>query len=327
VSKPDNVGAAASRGARAIFLCAVCWSTSGLFIKLLDWHPMVIAGLRSFVAALFLLVLKIIRGRAAQERFQKSDFSVFRIPSFWLAAAAYSTTMLSFVVANKLTASANVILLQYGAPVWAALLGWALLGEKPHMSHWLALVLVVAGLLVFFRDSLVPHPELPFAFIGDVISLISGMLFGANAVFMRMGNRAIKEQLAKSDGGSTPDIQADSMLAAHAFAALVSIPFLFIYTPVLRAPSVAAILFMGIVQLGVASALFAHGIKHVRAIEAMLISMTETVLNPIWVLVFTGEAPSLSAIVGGLMIIAAVFVPFIKFPQASPQQRQETPPS
>ena len=46
-------------GHGAIFLCAILWSTSGLFIKLVDWHPMVIAGGRSMLAALFMIAVRI----------------------------------------------------------------------------------------------------------------------------------------------------------------------------------------------------------------------------------------------------------------------------
>jgi drug/metabolite transporter (DMT)-like permease len=48
-------------GQAAIFLCAILWSTSGLFIKLMDWHPILIAGARSFLAALVLLTVRIVR--------------------------------------------------------------------------------------------------------------------------------------------------------------------------------------------------------------------------------------------------------------------------
>ena len=42
-------------GQLAVLGAAFLWSTSGLFIKFLDWHPMVIAGARSSVSAAFLL--------------------------------------------------------------------------------------------------------------------------------------------------------------------------------------------------------------------------------------------------------------------------------
>jgi drug/metabolite transporter (DMT)-like permease len=78
------------------------------------------------------------------------------------------------------------------------------------------------------------------------------------------------------------------------------------YPAALSAGSAGAIFFMGIVQIGAASALFAYGIKRVTAVQAMLTAMIEPVLNPVWVLVVTGERPALSALIGGGIIIAAL---------------------
>jgi drug/metabolite transporter (DMT)-like permease len=69
---------------------------------------------------------------------------------------------------------------------------------------------------------------------------------------------------------------------------------------------VLPILYMGAVQIGLASLLFAYGIKRISAVQAMLTATLEPVCNPVWVLVFTGERPTHSAIVGGGIIIAAV---------------------
>jgi drug/metabolite transporter (DMT)-like permease len=63
---------------------------------------------------------------------------------------------------------------------------------------------------------------------------------------------------------------------------------------------------MGVFQIGLASLLFAYGIKRVTALQAMLIAMVEPVLNPVWVLLVTGERPAASAIAGGGIIVAAV---------------------
>jgi drug/metabolite transporter (DMT)-like permease len=46
----------------------------------------------------------------------------------------------------------------------------------------------------------------------------------------------------------------------------------------------------------------------------MLIAVIEPVLNPVWVLLATGEKPSLSALLGGGIIIAAVI--FASLPAA-----------
>jgi drug/metabolite transporter (DMT)-like permease len=269
-----------ARGQGAIFLCAVLWSTSGLFIKLLDWHPVIIAGGRSFIAALFLLAMRLILPRRK---------GVKNNPLLTLAGGlGYGLTMILFVIANKLTASANAILLQYSAPVWAALLGWALAGEKPRGEHWGALIMVLAGLLLFFREGMSGG-----SLTGDLIALLSGITFGANSVFMRM----------QKDGDP-----ADAMLLAHIITAAFGVSFIPQYPPVLTGNSIMAILFMGLFQIGLASFLFAYGIRRISAIQAMLTATIEPILNPVWVLLITGERPSLSAVLGGGIIVAAVII-------------------
>jgi drug/metabolite transporter (DMT)-like permease len=266
------------QGQGAILLCAFLWSTSGLFIKLVDWHPVVIAGSRSFMAALFMLA---VRGIFPPKFAVKN-----RKGPLWAGAVVYALTMQSFVIANKLTTSANAIMLQYSAPVWAGLLGWILIREKPHWEHWGAVACVLGGLTLFFKDSLSGG-----AFLGDSVALVSGVFFGAHSVFLRM----------QKDGNP-----ADSMLLAHVLNFTLSVPFFFLYFPDFEAPAVAAILYMGIIQIGCASLLFSFGIKRVSAVQAMLTAMIEPVLNPLWVLAITGEKPSVSAIIGGGIIIAAV---------------------
>jgi drug/metabolite transporter (DMT)-like permease len=267
--------------------CAVLWSTSGLFIKLLDWHPLLIAGGRSALSALFLFTLRRVRLRMGAPRTPSSRPAVVIAGSL-----AYAGTMIAFVWANKLTTSANAILLQYTAPVWAALLGWRLIGERPRWFHWAALTLVMGGLLIFFREDLSGGPgasTLP----GDILALVSGLFFGAHSVLLRM----------QKNGNP-----ADSMLGAHLISAAVALPVFFILPPALNVRSLGAIGFMGIFQVGLASQLFALGITRVQAMQALLIAMIEPVLNPVWVFVVTGERPSPAAFAGGLVIILAVLL-------------------
>jgi drug/metabolite transporter (DMT)-like permease len=230
------------------------------------------------MAALFMLTVRFVFPPRFAVKSKKSHL--------WAAAIVYALTMQSFVIANKLTTSANAIMLQYSAPVWAGLLGWILIREKPHWEQWGALVCMVGGLALFFKDGLTGG-----AFLGDGLAILSGVFFGAHSVLLRM----------QKDGSPS-----DSMLLAHGLNFTLSIPFFFLYFPVFKAPAVAAVLYMGIIQIGCASLLLSYGIKRVSAVQAMLIAMVEPVLNPLWVLMVTGEKPSLSAILGGGIIITAV---------------------
>ena len=268
-------------GQSAILLCAVLWSTSGLFIKLITWHPFVISGVRSFLAVLFLLAV-----RMRQEN-QKNIFKHFT-SGIW-----YAATMILFVFANKLTFAANAILLQYTAPVWACFLGWLLLKEKPHWEHWIALTLVGLGMFLVFGNGLSGNSAESGAgsFFGNLLALISGFTFAASSVVLRKHKE---------------ENPLDIMINAHIICFAVSLPFFFIYPPQLNAPNILSVLFMGIFQIGTASALFAYGLKRVRVVQAMLTAAIEPVLNPIWVLLVLGEIPSFLVIAGGVIIIAAV---------------------
>ena len=276
-------------GQGAILLCAILWSTSGLFIRLVDCHPMVIAGSRSFFAVLFLLALRLF------SPFRKSNANskavilralIKNAPALGAYGLGYASSMILFVIANKLTASANAIMLQYTAPVWAALLGWVFLRERPRSEHWAAMALVGVGMFFVFRGGLAAG-----SFLGDILALASGVLFAANPVLLR----------AREDLNPT-----DIMLFSHITCALVSAPFFFLYPPAPTAKYFLSVVYMGIFQLGMASALFAYGIRRISAVQAMLTATIEPVLNPIWVLLALGEKPALSVIIGGGIIIGAV---------------------
>lgn len=266
-----------TKGVLAVVACAVFWSSGGLLIKLVPWNPLLIAGSRSAVAAIFMYAVGR-RGGAL-----RITFSPWQLAG----AAAYGATMLLFVLANKLTAAANAILLQYSAPIYAAFLGWALLGEKPRWDQWAALPVVAAGLLLFLGEGIAGG-----SLAGDAVALLSGLTFGANSVFMRR----------QKDG--SPE---GAFLLAHLAVAAIGLPAgLALGRPTITPQALAAVFALGIFQIGVASFLFAYGIRRVSAVQAMLAASAEPILNPVWVFLFVGEVPSPGALAGGALIVGAV---------------------
>ena len=97
-----------------MIIASVLWSIGGIFIKLINWNPMAIAGSRSAIAALVMMVY-----------LKKFKFKINK--SMLICACSYSLLVILFVSANKLTTSANAILLQFTSPVWVALLSRAIL--------------------------------------------------------------------------------------------------------------------------------------------------------------------------------------------------------
>jgi drug/metabolite transporter (DMT)-like permease len=265
-------------GQLAVLATAVLWSSSGIAVKVNIWHPLVITFFRSLLASIFLIVVRFI----TRTRINKQNE---RFP-FWAGSLAFASCMITFITANKLTTSANVIMLQYSAPIWAALLGWALVHEKPHWEHWGALVLVCSGLFLFFRDGLSSGSH-----AGDALSVLSGVFLGGFSVFLRMMKKGNPQ---------------DAMLMGHLVTAVICVPFIFLFPPSFNPTVIASISFLGIFQAGLASITFSYGIKRISAVQAMLIATAEPILNPIWVFVIIGEKPSMTALAGGIIIIVAV---------------------
>jgi len=63
---------------------------------------------------------------------------------------------------------------------------------------------------------------------------------------------------------------------------------------------------LGVVQLGISYMLYSWALAHVTALEAILITVLEPLLNPVWVLLGTGETPSSYAAIGGVIVVGSV---------------------
>jgi drug/metabolite transporter (DMT)-like permease len=123
--KADGRADGRAEGILCMLLCVLCWSTSGLFIKFIDWPPMVISGIRSGMAALFMLAVgggKMFRGTPSR-RDRKPGAALLLA-----AAGASAGTKILYVLANKLTSPANAIFLHHSAPIWAVFLAWFFIG-------------------------------------------------------------------------------------------------------------------------------------------------------------------------------------------------------
>jgi len=261
-------------GILAMVATAFLWSIAGLFIKVIDWHPFAIAGMRSLVSSLVVLAwLK-------RPQFHWSPAQVG-------AALAQTATMLLFVAANKTTTAANAILLQYIGPVFTAIIGAWMLKERARWEHWAAFVFVAAGMVLLFMDKIGGG-----RLLGNILALCSGLTFSFCYVLLRKQKDA------------SP---LESMLLAHWFTAAIGLAVsLFLPLPVFTWKAAGAIAMLGFFQVGVAAILFSAAIKRITAVSANLIAVIEPVFNPLWVFLALGERPGITAIAGGALIIAAV---------------------
>ncbi len=260
-------------------LCGLFWSTGGLLIKMVDWHPLAIWSARSAICAAMLYA--------------------YRRPSFrgisrgeWAAACALAATTGLFIVANKLTTAANAILIQYSAPVWIALFGTWFLGERATRLDWLVIVTVLAGITLFFFEHLtLDHVA------GNLVALGAGVAFAFSAMTLR--------KVAISHTVAVPVDPMRPLILGNLLGAVIGAPFMLMSEPP-DATGWAALLALGLVQQGAAYVCYAWAIRHATALEAMLIPVIEPILSPLWVALAYGERPGPWALAGGIIVVGAV---------------------
>ena len=71
------------------------------------------------------------------------------------------------------------------------------------------------------------------------------------------------------------------------------------------ADNLGVILYLGVVQIGVAYVCFTRGIGRVRALEAATLLMLEPAMSPVWTWFVHGERPVALPLAGGGIILAA----------------------
>lgn len=260
-----------------MLLCAALWSTAGIFIKLIPWSPFVIAGWRSLISAG--IVLLFFRFWKIKFRFNRQAVFI----GFFMCALFFC-----FVGANKLTTAANAIVLQFTAPVFLMVFSALIFKDRFRRADILAVVFTVGGMALFFLDKLKP---------GYLAGNLIAILAGASAAGMYLG-------MGKSD----EETRMGGMLLGHIFTALVGIPFTFFTATQVSSSSVLCLLALGIFQLGIPYILLALSSKNCPPLACSLLGAVEPILNPVWVFIFSGEAPGLFALIGGAVVIASVTI-------------------
>lgn len=258
-------------------LCAFLWSIGGLFIKLLPWNAAVICGVRSAISALIILLYM------AKMKYRL----VLKPPLVWLSGLGLMGTMLLFVFANKLTTSANAIVLQSTSPLYIMLISAAFLKVRYTRRDYFMVAVVMVGIALFFLDQLTPG-----SLLGNLLALASGLTM---ALMYTSSSRLPDDQSSMS-----------ALVVGHSAAALAGLPFL-LTTPVEITPlTVSAILILGVFQLGIPYILYAIAVRRCSPLSCSLIGMIEPLFNPVWVLLVLGERPGFFALIGGIIVLGTV---------------------
>lgn len=257
--------------------CATMWSIAGIFIKLIPWNALTIAGFRSLIAAMVVLIFM---------KFTKRKIKVSR--SSLIGALFVGSTFFAFVSANKLTTAANAIVLQFTSPVFILIISALVYHQQFFKADLLTVVLTLFGISLFFFDRLGAGNLL-----GNCIAVFAGLLMAGMYV---------------TTGQMDDDSRMSAILFGHVMTALIGVPTAFLFPTPVSAGSVLSVLTLGILQLGIPYILYGLAVKNCPPLACSLVGAIEPLLNPVWVWIFYGEAPGIYALFGGIIVIGAVTV-------------------
>jgi len=262
------------KGLLYVLIAALLWSTGGLFIKLISFSAMQLSFFRCSIAAITFAII-----------FKKR---ILLINKFSITnSIIYALVLITFVIATKTTTAANAIFLQATAPIYVLIFEPIISKTKYERINVITIGVCIIGMLLFFVGKLEPgHLE------GNMIALISGVGFAA----LFLGMKKIDSQYQQS-----------SIFWGNILVAIICVPFLS-SLEVITFSDLWMVSFLGVFQIAFAYAFFASGLKRIYAVEASIIAMVEPVFNPVWVFLGYGETPSITAIIGGLIILGTIIV-------------------
>jgi DME family drug/metabolite transporter len=197
-----------------------------------------------------------------------------------------SSSML-YILALARTSAATTLFLLASAPIWAALIGRVVLGERVPRTTQIAIALTAAGIAVMVGSGLDAGST-----AGVVLALLIPVTVGLYNVVLR------------SDGGADPVVPA--LIAGVALGGVSGVIALATDGLGVSLRDAGLATLTGGVALGLGLPLFNLGHRSVAAAKVSLLLMTEIVLAPLWVWVWPGETPAVGTLIGGAIVLATV---------------------
>lgn len=263
---------------------ALLWSFGGAIARFISIEDnWTIVFWRSLFAALFLLGYMLWRDGL------QGTVALFRNMGKPGVAVAlcFALASTSFVVALSHTTVANILLMQAGVPLLAALMAYVLFRERVSTGTWLAIAAVIGGVGVMVSESFTGKVS-P---IGDGLSLLIAIAFAAATIITR-----------RSAGVRMIPAVCLAVIIACIVAAVLAGGY------AVSTSNLSWLFAFGAINLGAGLACFSIGARLIPAALAALVGTLEPVLGPLWVWVIHGELPSERTLIGGSVVFAALLI-------------------
>ena len=191
----------------------------------------------------------------------------------------------TFYLALERTTAANVLVIFASTPLIAALLTRIFLDDVIERPTWLAIWSAGLGLVVVASGGVTTGN-----WLGDLLALINAVVIAGVFTVVRR----------RRDLNMIPAAGLGLLLAA-----LVAYPFA--QFPDLGVHQWVILVIGAGVVLPVALALVTLGPRYLPAPEVAMLTLLETIIGPVWVWLVIGEEPGIRTLLGGSVVVAALF--------------------
>jgi drug/metabolite transporter (DMT)-like permease len=195
------------------------------------------------------------------------------------------------VIAMMFAATGRVAMIAYTMPVWAALFAWGVLGDRLTRTHMIALALCVAGMTILIW----PLAQTT-SLIGLLIALTIAVSWAAGTVYVKYVRMS----------GDPVANAAWQVVIAFGIVVLL-LPFFEgeLHLAQAHAKAFGAAIFAGLMGSGLAYFLWFGVIGRIPAMTASLGVLSAPVIGVVSTALLLGEIPTLSDIIGYVLIFAA----------------------
>lgn len=268
-------------GVAYVALSALAWSTSGLFMRAMHADLMTILFYRGIVSGsgVFALFLYIERRRAW------AIICSMRAPAF--AATFFSTAaMISGIGSIYYTSVADAMVIYATVPFVTAGVAFLFIRERPSATTMIAAGVALAGVLVMLGGDSTSGGS----WLGRGLATIMTLAVAGLAVVMRRHR----------------DVPMLPAMAASGW--LCSLVCVWFASPAaISGADIGLVIAFGLIQNALGLCLYTFGSRLIPAADASLLTALEVPITPLWVWMFFGETPSPATMIGGPIVLLALF--------------------
>ncbi len=272
-------------GPLLVFVGAVCLSFGGLIVKsfeganlwqILFWRQLFFI----IVVSIFLTI------NYKKEVLKKIYFSGF--PGL-IGGIILGIGFSSYVFAMYNTTVANTNFIIQTQTIFLAIFGYFFLNEKISIITLLSIILAISGLILMLGNSLSGGYML-----GNIVAFVMPITFASLILIVR----------------KYPHLDMVPLQLVAGFVALL-IGFIFSNKILISSFDIYLAFLSGTFQLGLGFIFITIGARKTLSALVGIIMLTEAILGPFWAWLFVNEDASFYTIIGGLIIIFAVFLQFV----------------